>query len=479
MQVNYPNKLPSTYWDPVHLNYPVRKFPETGTSSEVIGRYWRNQPDVLHEVKTPIEEALNYCRDYNVNNTLSRTQRTVDFGYKIPETERINKHTSCYENLYIYPPSKKLADRTPASKAHGTTEMKSSYTVPTIASRLVTDKNQFKHPASLPLPAEDTFIEEIEPLDTTHEGFEKYLDPYLSTNRLHHRPYTADQLARPSNSKDVITFYTYANVPWIRSPKPSCQNFRLPLSKAKSVYDREKFKQGFREIRTHNKPNWVPRTFQTEVRDNYVAQTSRPETQIHNFEEEVLLTVYYESKCPDSKSFILKQLEPTMQHLQDQIKLIFVPFGKSRSINYGDEGFECQHGPTECLGNIVQDCSLHLLNGRSDKEKLAYVACEMDTEAGSQGRYDCVENAKLSSAEVEHCVYSGKGTVLQLASEYYTNLVTPKFVPTVTLNGVFDQAFQDKAQEDLFGGLCSVIPETPPCARYYNYLALNHLLYVQ
>ncbi|CAH2210677.1 jg2821, partial [Pararge aegeria aegeria] len=94
--------------------------------------------------------------------------------------------------------------------------MKSSYTVPTIASRLVTDKNQFKHPASLPLvpPAEDTFIEEIEPLDTTHEGFEKYLDPYLSTNRLHHRPYTADQLARPSNSKDVITFYTYANVPW-------------------------------------------------------------------------------------------------------------------------------------------------------------------------------------------------------------------------------------------------------------------------
>ncbi|CAH2258846.1 jg12561 [Pararge aegeria aegeria] len=151
--------------------------------------------------------------------------------------------------------------------------------------------------------------------------------------------------------------------------------------------------------------------------------------------QKVLLTVYYESKCPDSKSFILKQLEPTMQHLQDQIKLIFVPFGKSRSINYGDEGFECQHGPAECLGNIVQDCSLHLLNERSDKEKLAYVACEMDTEAGSQGRYDCVENAKLSSAEVEHCVYSGKGTVLQLASEYYTNLVTPKFVPTVTLNG--------------------------------------------
>lgn len=50
MQANYPNKLPPVYWDPVHLNYPVRKFPDTGTSSEAIGRNWRNPPDVLHEL---------------------------------------------------------------------------------------------------------------------------------------------------------------------------------------------------------------------------------------------------------------------------------------------------------------------------------------------------------------------------------------------------------------------------------------------
>ncbi|XP_045774240.1 uncharacterized protein LOC123873438 [Maniola jurtina] len=479
MQANYPNKLPRTFWDPVHLNYPVRKFPETGISSEAIGRYWKSPPDVLHEVKTPIEEALGYCRDYNVTNALSRPQTAVDYGYKIPEAERINKHTPCYENLYIYPPSRKLADRTPALTAHGTTEMKSSYAVPTVASRLVTDKNQFKHPASLPQvpPAVEPFIEELEPLDTTHDGFEKHLDPYLTTSRLHHRPFTADQLARTSNTKDVVTYYTYANIPWVRSPKPNSQDYRLPLSKAKSVYDREKFKQGFREIRTHNKPNWVPRTFRTEVRDNYVEQTSRPESQIHNFEEELMLTVYYESKCPDSKSFILKQLEPTMQQLHEFITLKFVPFGKSRSINYGDGGFECQHGSAECLGNVVQDCSLHFLNEKSDREKLAYVACEMDTTAGSQGKFDCVEKANLSKAEVEDCVVSGKGTVLQLESEYYTNLVKPKFVPTVTVNGIFDQEFQDKAQNDLFGACCSLIPEAAPCAQYYNYLALNHLMY--
>lgn len=59
-----------------------------------------------------------------------------------------------------------------------------------------------------------------------------------------------------------------------------------------------------------------------------------------------------------------------------------------QSLNYGDGGFECQHGPSECLGNIVQDCSLHLLHGQSDTDKLAYVACEMDTEAGSNGKFE-------------------------------------------------------------------------------------------
>nr|XP_034833065.1 uncharacterized protein LOC117989763 [Maniola hyperantus] len=314
MQANNPSKLQRTFWDPVHLKYPVRKFPETGISSEAIGRYWKSPPDVLHEVNIPIEEALSYYRDYNVTNALSRSQTAVDCGYEIPEAERINKHTPCYENLYIYPPSRKLADRTPALTAHGTTEMKSSYTVPTVASRLVTDKNQFKHPASLPQvpPALEPFIEELEPLDTTHDGFEKHSDPYLTTSRLHHRPFTADQLARTSNSKDVVTYYTYANIAWVRSPKPNCQDYRLPLSKAKSVYDREKFKQGFREIRTHNKLNWVPRTFRTEVRDNYVEQTFWPEAQIHNFDEEV--RSQYQRAIASLQTNV-KQEDSTIQHL--------------------------------------------------------------------------------------------------------------------------------------------------------------------
>lgn len=45
---------------------------------------------------------------------------------------------------------------------------------------------------------------------------------------------------------------------------------------------------------------------------------------------QLLLTVYYESQCPDSKTFILKQLQPALHLLHQYITLKLIPFGKSR-----------------------------------------------------------------------------------------------------------------------------------------------------
>lgn len=64
-------------------------------------------------------------------------------------------------------------------------------------------------------PLEPSWRTELEPIDTTHEGFEKYLDPYLTTSRLHHRPYTAEQLQRPSCNKDVVTYYTFKDISYV------------------------------------------------------------------------------------------------------------------------------------------------------------------------------------------------------------------------------------------------------------------------
>ncbi|KAG6440959.1 hypothetical protein O3G_MSEX001589 [Manduca sexta] len=308
MQADYPKKIPRIHWDLVHLNYPVRKFPETGFSSETIGHRWRDQPEVIKTNVEPLEEMKNYLRDYNVTKELTQSQTKLDYGFKLPETKRFNKHTSCTENLYIYPPSRRTADQPPRSSAHAKTEMQRCYTAPDVYPRLVTDKDQFKHPTTLPLDSlaiEQSWHNEIEPLDTTYDGYEKYLDPYLTSNRLYHRPYAADKLDKISCSKDIVTFYTFASVPWTRTPKPKVEEWRLPLSRPKSMYDREKFKQEFREIRTHNKLRAVPGTFRTESRDNYVKQTSRPESKIHNDEEEV--RGYYQRAIANLQTNIREQ----------------------------------------------------------------------------------------------------------------------------------------------------------------------------
>ncbi|KAM3962030.1 gamma-interferon-inducible lysosomal thiol reductase [Aphomia sociella] len=190
----------------------------------------------------------------------------------------------------------------------------------------------------------------------------------------------------------------------------------------------------------------------------------------------VYLSVYYESKCPDSRSFILQQLQPAMKLLHKYILLNLIPFGKARSINNGEGGFECQHGPAECLGNIVQQCALDQMVDRTDLEKTTYVACEMKSVAGAQGSLECVERANLSPDLVNECLSSGKGTSLQLRSEYLTRIILPKFVPTVTIDGMFRQEIQDSSLEDLIGTLCSILKDTKECAHYYNRIAMTYLL---
>ncbi|CAD0197729.1 unnamed protein product [Chrysodeixis includens] len=191
--------------------------------------------------------------------------------------------------------------------------------------------------------------------------------------------------------------------------------------------------------------------------------------------EKVIVTVYYESQCPDSRRFVEGQLLPTIKLLHEYITLKLVPFGKAKSIRHGNGGFKCQHGPTECTGNIVQSCALDLMQERSDLEKVSYVECEMQTEAGTRRDMRCVTRAGLSGREVLQCVDSTAGLILQLDHEYQTKLIRPSFIPTITINRVFDQNVQNSAFQDLTGTVCSVLRNAAPCARYYNTLALDYV----
>ncbi len=70
----------------------------------------------------------------------------------------------------------------------------------------------------------------------------------------------------------------------------------------------------------------------------------------------VKLGVYLESLCPDSKSFINKQLTPTFNILSQIFDIDLVPFGNSKyTYNTTKEVlFKCQNGFQEYFGNKIQ-----------------------------------------------------------------------------------------------------------------------------
>ncbi|KAF7998447.1 hypothetical protein HCN44_009969 [Aphidius gifuensis] len=82
--------------------------------------------------------------------------------------------------------------------------------------------------------------------------------------------------------------------------------------------------------------------------------------------QRVVIGVYYEALCPDSKNFIIRQLLPTYKKLKDQVIIQLIPYGKAKTENTSDgPEFDCQHGPTECEANMIHSCAIEVLRDQN------------------------------------------------------------------------------------------------------------------
>ena len=177
--------------------------------------------------------------------------------------------------------------------------------------------------------------------------------------------------------------------------------------------------------------------------------------------DRVKISVYYEVLCPDSKAFVTEQLYENVFNTSLAQSVIFdlVPYGKAQtSKQNGQYKFTCQHGPRECIGNMMHACSIQLFGNLAS---VPFVNCMMKERNPDKHAQQCATQTGLDWTKIQQC-QSSNGPELLAAMGDRTHSLQPamKFVPWITFNDQFSEQDQAEALVNLRGVICSKLPGT-------------------
>ncbi|ESO85964.1 hypothetical protein LOTGIDRAFT_235566 [Lottia gigantea] len=171
----------------------------------------------------------------------------------------------------------------------------------------------------------------------------------------------------------------------------------------------------------------------------------------------VNFTLYYESLCPDCQQFIRFMLYPTYQKISSIMNLTLVPYGNARESreSSGRYKYDCQHGPQECVGNLIDTCSIYYL--KIVEKYFPYIHCmEISQSDPLQAAKQCAQQFTVPLDKILSCANSSLGNSLEHEMAKKTDSLRPQhqYVPWVTLNGVHNEKIQNEAQNNLVKLIC-------------------------
>lgn len=200
--------------------------------------------------------------------------------------------------------------------------------------------------------------------------------------------------------------------------------------------------------------------------------------------EKDVVAVYYETLCPDTRDFFVKQVKPTVNNLRNRLTNVYfdmVPYGKATTTVEpdGSISFQCQHGPKECERNIHHACVVKRLDilALNVHIKAEMVACLFE-KVGVKPSGDIDEATRKCAAElnltdprgfmekVKKCKNSDDGSKhLKHFGEKTYELNPPLyFIPWITFKGKWSKEIQDASLQDLQGTVCKqLLPGIPEC----------------
>lgn len=181
----------------------------------------------------------------------------------------------------------------------------------------------------------------------------------------------------------------------------------------------------------------------------------------------VNVTLYYEALCPDCREVILDQVVPTVEKLASSgiLNMKFVPYGNARQTPYGNQWiFYCQHGPSECQGNLIESCALY--HYPDQNQNIKFINCMEYYGPTTANLNYCASLAKMDVNEINSCVNSEEGNKIEHLMGVETDSLSPahQYVPWFTMNGYHTDDIQNDLSTNMLYYVCQSYTGTKPAA---------------
>ncbi|KAH7206437.1 hypothetical protein DER44DRAFT_745904 [Fusarium oxysporum] len=112
---------------------------------------------------------------------------------------------------------------------------------------------------------------------------------------------------------------------------------------------------------------------------------------VHTTDRLVPLEAHIMSKCPDAKDGLELLVLPVMQRVHDKVNFTLSYVGRPTA----NDGVDCMHGPSECMGNIIELCARELYP--DPKINLGFIMC-LSRDYSEIPERSLVEDCALESA---------------------------------------------------------------------------------
>ncbi|XP_010560469.1 PREDICTED: gamma-interferon-inducible lysosomal thiol reductase isoform X1 [Haliaeetus leucocephalus] len=208
----------------------------------------------------------------------------------------------------------------------------------------------------------------------------------------------------------------------------------------------------------------------------------------------VELSLFYESLCPACRGFLVQELFTAWLLLPEEVlSITLVPYGnaevgagpircRGRSLGHhrprsdrlvlqernvsGKWHFQCQHGPEECLGNMIETCLMH--EAKNFSTYFPVIFCLESGSSVTKNLEACLQvyAPQLDGGRIAACVQGDVGAALMHRNAQLTEALDPphQYVPWIVINGKHTDELQAQAEASLLGLICHLYQGEKPKA---------------